>query len=132
MGKVFACAKDDIGTAEIISQAVQGRQRGDLASKPKQTAVFDIFESCFLLTPQMGVHLLSALPAGNLIDVQMLVIHEVHANLFIYMYLLPRHAKAEISSLLYTKQLKAVPGSKNPCGGPNPSHCTSFPMQALI
>lgn len=32
----------------------------------------------------MGVHLLSALPAGNLIYVQMFVVREVHTNLFLY------------------------------------------------
>lgn len=78
----------------------------------------------------MGVHLLSALPAGNLIYVQMFVVREVHANLFTYTYLLSRHAKQRFSAYA-TQKLKAVPGSKKPRGGPAPSHCIGFPMQAL-
>lgn len=78
----------------------------------------------------MGVHLLSALPAGNLIYVQTFVVHEVHANLFVYTYSLPRHAKQRFSA--YTTLLKAVPGSKKPCEGPDPRHCISFPVQVLI
>lgn len=50
----------------------------------------------------MGVHLLSALPVGNLIYVQMFVVHEVHADLYIYMFLLSRHAKQRFST--YTTQ----------------------------
>lgn len=60
----------------------------------------------------MGVRLLSASPAGNLISVQMFAVHEVHADLFLYMYLLSRHAKHRLFSLHYTKQLEAVPDSK--------------------
>lgn len=90
----------------------EGRFYLRLASQPKQTAAFDSFEGYFLLTPQMGVHLLSALPVGNLICVQMFAVHEVQANLFLYMYLSSRHAKHRLFSLHYTKQLKAVPGSK--------------------
>lgn len=89
-----------------------------MASQPKQILVFDSFGSYFLLTPQMGVHLLNALPAGSLIYVQLFVVHEVHANLFIYIYLVSRHEKQRFSAYVTQNSSKLCLAAKSPVENP--------------
>lgn len=61
----------------------------------------------------MGVYLLSALPVSNLIYVKMFVVDEVHANLFIYMCLLSRHAKQRFSAYTPKNSSKLCLAAKN-------------------
>lgn len=86
-----------------------------MASQPKEILVFDSFESSFLLTPQMGVYLLSALPAGSLIYVEMFVVHEVHTNLFIYtyIYLVSWHKKQRFSVYITQSSSKLCLAAKS-------------------